>query len=106
MPRIRISKSSLREATGDWRNAYNNDKMKILEFLKNNNKQSGGANTTGAALRLTGFFVRLVVIILIIFATYLVVYGAYKKYVEKNEEYRDLEPVAVLKKSFMDFFEN
>lgn len=105
MPRIRISKSSLREATGDWRNAYNNDKLKILEFLKNN--QSGGANTTtGAALRLTGFFVRLVIIILIIFTVYLIVYGSYKKYVEKNEEYRDLDPVAVLKKSLMDFFEN
>mgnify|MGYP001497173527 CR=1 FL=1 len=108
MPRrIRISKSLLKEATMDWRSTYNNDKIKILEYLNNN--QSGGANNTGvgaATLRLTGFLIRLVIIILIIFASYIVLYGAYKKFVEKNDEYKDLDLISVFKKSFLEFFEN
>ena len=44
--------------------------------------------------------------ILLIFISYLIVYGSYKKYVQKSSDYQHLGPLSLLKKSFEDFFKN
>ncbi len=119
----------------DWRNTYNN-KLQLLEYLNSKQSGGAVLNTNpkptvaAAAPKPTvsakpvsevirrnipvkgikgkGLLSVLTTIftILLIFVSYLIVYGSYKKYVQKSSDYQHLGPFSLLKKSFEDFFKN
>ena len=106
MPKIKISKILLDEAKDDWRNSYINDKAILLEYLNGNKGVQNGGSLRVSGKRALGGFLSILLTVVIIFVAYIIIYGSYKKYVEKNPDYIDLNLLEVIKKSFMDFFKN
>jgi len=122
MPKVKISKGLLNEARSDWRNMYNNDKIKILNYL--NSKQAGGAkvidsvknfgnklknNNIITKLQSNNKTVKIVLIILsVILCIFLVIlgYGLFRQRVRKDKEYKDLNIVDLIKKSVEDIIES
>ncbi len=115
-----MKKGLFKEARRDWMNVYNNDKVKILEYLKNR-KQGGGSNVLESVKNVSGkmseigknktfklvtIVVSIIILILLCILLILLGYGLYKQRVKKDIEYNNLEILELLKKSSRDFFKD
>lgn len=102
MPKIKLRAGILREAKNDWRNTYNNEKLRILNKI--NRQMNGGAATVEKKGGMNNWIMTILIIltIIIVFIVLVFAHGLYQKNVKKDQRYDGLNPLQFFKKSIKD----